>query len=156
MKFLFILLSTSLASTAYAQNSCYDREINVNTKKAYTEEQWNLEIADWGAQEPKDPGVIKLFAAWKVYKNEAPAVKKIKGDKRKHCYMGCRIAQDVSYETAVYVAWMKENDDLTDCETSTYFEHRDFEVTVDGAELSKESSEKQFCLDECSKIKKFR
>jgi len=156
MKILFILLSVSFTSSAFAQNACYDNETNVKTKKAYSEDQWNMEIADWGTQEPKDPGVINLFAAWKVYKNKAATVKKIKGDKRKHCYMGCRIAQDVSLETAIYVAWLKENDDLTDCEKSTLFEHRDFEVTVEGAELSKESSDKQHCLDECSKIKKFR
>lgn len=122
----------------------------------FTEVEWNTAIADWDTQEPEDPGIIKLFSAWQVYKKEAHAVKKIKGDKRKHCYMGCRIAQDVSYETAVYVAWMKEKEDLTDCQESTFFEVRDFEVTVDGAGLAATGTSKKHCLDQCLQIQRYR
>lgn len=157
MKFLFTLLfSLCFTSIATAQSACYENEKNVSTKKMFTEDEWNSAISEWDSQEPQDPGLLKLFAAWNVYKKEAPAVKKIKGDKRKHCYIGCRIAQEVSYDTALYVAWMKEKEDITDCDASTLFEWRDFEVTVHGAELAKDSSNEKYCLDQCTQIQRYR
>lgn len=157
MKFLFFLtISLFFSSSAFAQDLCFENEKNAETKVIFTEDEWTAAVVEWDAQEPQDPGILKLLAAWNVYKQESATTAKIKGDKRKHCYMGCRIAQSVSYETAVYVAWMKEKEDLTDCKASTLFEVRDFEVTVDGADLAKDSSKKNYCLEQCQQIKRYR
>ncbi|MCC6138541.1 MAG: hypothetical protein IT287_07900, partial [Bdellovibrionaceae bacterium] len=122
----------------------------------FTEEAWNATLEDWNSLEPLDPGFLQLFYAWDLYNKEEAIVAKIKGDKRKHCYMGCRIAQQVSLDTAIYVAWYKEKKDLTDCKANTYFEVRDHEVTLQGAELGQVSAEPQYCMDECNAIKRFK
>ena len=155
MKSLIALSILLFSGSAFAQQACYETEKNVTTKKMFTEDEWNAALEDWDAQEPKDPGILKLFYAWNVYNKELPTANTFKGDKRKHCYIGCRIAQDVSYETAVYVAWYKEKEDLTDCKKNSYFEHRDYEITIEGAELAKKSKDAKYCLDECGKIKRY-
>lgn len=155
MKLLFAFSILLFSGSAFAQQACFENEKNVITKKMFTEEEWNIALKEWDAQEPKDPGILKLFFAWNVYNKELPTANKFKGDKRKHCYMGCRIAQDVSYETAVYVAWYKEKEDLTDCKVNSNFEHRDYEITIEGADLAHQGKGASYCFDECGKIKRY-
>lgn len=155
MKIFIAVAILFLSSTAFAQDACFEKEKNVLTKKIFTEKEWTTALDDWNAQEPTDPGILQLLFAWKVYNDELPTANKFKGDKRKHCYIGCRISQDVAFETAVYVAWYKEKEDLTDCAKGTLFELRDHDVTLQGAELGKQSTDPQFCFDECSGIKRY-
>lgn len=155
MKLFFALAILFASQAVFAQDACYITEKNVSTDLFFTEPEWTMALEQWNAQEPADPGLLQLFFAWKVYNDELPTANTLKGDKRKHCYIGCRIAQDVAFDTSVYVAWHKEKQDLTDCEKGTFFEQRDYETTVHGAELSKQSSDPQFCLDECNMIKRY-
>ena len=62
--------------------------------------------------------------------------------------MGCRIAEGTNLETAQYIAWNKEQDDLTDCKISTHFEINDYEATVDGA---KQAASADICEKYCLK-----
>lgn len=158
MKSMFLILAFfttySLSFGAQAQQACFETEKNVLTKKVFTEEDWKSTLKDWSASEPSSPGYVRLLLAWNLYNTEEAALKKIKGDKRKHCYMGCRIAQDISLETAIYVAWYKEKKDLTDCSIKTLFEEYDYEVTLKGAEMGQENSDSEYCLDQCNALKR--
>lgn len=155
MKYFALILLFSLSSLVQAQESCALEEIDSTTKKHFTEQQWDQQLEQWMSEEPASPGLLRLGLAFAVYTNEKPKTKKLRGDKRKHCYMGCRISQELGYETAEYVAWLKEHEDLTDCNGSTYFEIRDFEVTVYGAELGQTSKDPAFCIQECNQIKRY-
>lgn len=155
MKTLLLLLVFGFGSSAYAKGACYSSEKNVSTKKMFTENDWEEALADWDSKEPADPGILKLFAAYQVYQKELPTANTFKGDKRKHCYIGCRIAQDVSHDTAVYTAWYKEKEDLTDCVKGSYFELRDYEITVQGADLGLKNKDPKYCLEECSLVKRY-
>lgn len=158
MKSILLVITIMFSVSANAQSACYETEKNVTTKKMFTEDEWNTALMNWDTQEPTDPGIIALYGAWTVYKtalSEIKGNKKFNGDKRKHCYVGCRIAQDVDEVTATYVAWYKEKKDLTDCVEGSYFELRDHEATLLGIKLAEKSKDPQYCLDECVKIKKY-
>ena len=80
---------------------------------------------------------------------ELSTAQTLKNDKKKHCYIGCRIAQDTSVEISIYVGWLKESDDIQDCNKKTFFEPLDFESTLDGAEFAETSSSPMSCLEFC-------
>lgn len=155
MKYALLFAILIFGVSAHAQEACFETEKNVSTKKMFTDEEWQIALADWESKEPADPGIFKLFDAYQVYQAELPTANKFKGDKRKHCYIGCRISQAVSHDTAVYTAWLKEKDDLTDCAKGTYFELRDYDITVQGADLGVNNKDPQHCFDECSLIKRY-
>lgn len=141
---LFILISPT-----HAQEACWEQETNPYSKAIYTEEQWHEHLENWETQAPPSPGLWSLFQAHQTYKKELSTAQKLKNDKKKHCYIGCRIAQDTSLEVSIYVGWLKESDDIQDCDKKTFFEPLDFESTVDGAEQAAVSSEPAFCYEFC-------
>lgn len=150
---LFIASLISILGLSFAQaDECYLSEKNVVTKKIFTEQEYTQVLDEWLSQEPESPGLLNLLFAYNVYKNESSTVADIKGDKRRHCYIGCRITQSASYESAIYAAWYKEYKDLTDCSNSTSFERRDYEYTLEGADIGTLNTEPSHCHDTCSSL----
>jgi hypothetical protein len=156
MKVLLSLLSFILIPTfgfAAQPPGCWTSEVSPVSKKIYSQTQWEQDLAQWLRLEPESPSLWSLFKAHQTYKKEQAAVKKIKGDKRKHCYIGCRIAQENSLEVSLYVGWLKESEDLQDCDKKTYFEPLDHQSTVDGAVVGSESQSPKICHEFCSAYK---
>lgn len=150
---LFVASLITFCSLSFAvANDCYLSEKNAVTKKIFTEQDYSLALEQWLSQEPESPGLLSLLFAYNVYKKESSTVSNIKGDKRKHCYIGCRITQSASYEAAIYAAWYKEYKDLTDCNKSTSFERRDYEYTLEGADIGTLNTEPSHCHDTCSSL----
>lgn len=123
---------------AQAQNSqpvaCWKTEINYKTNKIYTSEKaYEAHRAYWSAFNKVTPDPFSLSRAFFVYKSEIKKTEKFSKDKVKHCYLGCRISAETDVPTTQYVAWSKEQDDITDCRVRTHFEIKDYEATVDGA-----------------------
>jgi hypothetical protein len=66
-------------------------------------------------------------------------------DKIRHCYVGCVVAREVNYASAVFVGWYKELQDSSDCSSSTRFELQDQDATVAGAIAASRTSCESFC-----------
>lgn len=136
---LISLILCFFSVAVYAQNNhqaaCWKSEINYKTNKVYTSEKpCNAHRVYWSTFNKSTPDPISLSKAYFVYKAEIKKTEKFSKDKVKHCYMGCRISAEIDLPTAEYVAWNKEQDDITDCKLKTHFEVKDYEATVDGAQ----------------------
>lgn len=149
MKALLILVFIAHAMPAFSKGQCIDVEVHPETREKMSESQWQRAHQEWVDEEPKNPGYLNLLLAYGVYSAEKRRLGKLRGDKRKHCYMGCRIARRISLNTAIYVAWYKEYEDLTDCNPKTFFEWRDYEFTVDGAEAGASMGNTGNCMKYC-------
>jgi hypothetical protein len=57
-------------------------------------------------------------------------------DKVRHCFAGYMIARDLDYRTALFAAYYKEAQDVSDCNKKTHFEIADKIATIKGASLS--------------------
>lgn len=150
--YLTALLLTLSLSSAQAEDTdlCYTGEINPATKKIYTShDDWALDLETWNEKEPAHPGMLRLWRAYSVYKEQEPIARKLKNDKRQHCYMGCMISQTTNQETVLYVAWLKESRDLQDCSKATHFEEADFIATLFGAQVGATAKTAQECVDSC-------
>lgn len=91
-----------------------------------------------------------LVKAYSVYKNEKTQAERMSSDKRAHCYIGCRIAQETNYETADYVGWLKEKRDLSDCNPKTHFDEEDYKATIRGASFGNTQRDSLGCLQACT------
>lgn len=149
MKKLLIITLILFSSASFAQGVCADVETHPETRQKMSASEWQELSDEWAAEEPSNPGALVLLAAYALYSMEKEKANRLRGDKRKHCYMGCRIARNVSVKAAVYAAWLKEYEDLTDCNPRTYFEWRDYEVTVNGAEAGASMGNTGNCYDYC-------
>ncbi len=138
---------------AAAADMCWERERNPYSEATYTEVEWYDHTQAWNALQPEEPSLLSLFWAHQTYKQELDTAKTLKNDKRKHCYIGCRIAQDTSLEVSTYVGWLKESEDLADCNRKTLFETLDYQSTIDGAQQGSLVSEPQECYDFCESYK---
>lgn len=103
----------------------------------------------WQNRKPGHPGTLRLARAWLTYRNEGANLARIKYDKWAHCYGGCRIAQDVDAATVLYVAWLKEDRDLRDCNARTHFDPLDEDATNLGAQLAPQAADAAACLSLC-------
>lgn len=149
MRNLLVTFLFVFSPVALAQGVCEDVETHPESRQKMTAFEWQELTDEWAAEEPSNPGVLVLLAAYALYSLEKEKANSLRGDKRKHCYMGCRIARNVSVKAAVYAAWLKEYEDLTDCNPNTYFEWRDYEVTVNGAEAGASMGNTGNCYDYC-------
>lgn len=118
-----------------------------------TEQQMNA----WKAVRPDMPGFTDLLKAKKIIDAEKSYSLKLGNDKRAHCYLGCRISEDVNFETADFVAWQKEYNDATDCNQNTHFEIADYDATIKGARRGSSKKlvkirTKKLCTDYCKKV----
>lgn len=143
-----------ILSLSHAQETgCWQEERNPYTKAIYTEAQWYEHIDAWNALQPPEPSLWSLFWAHQTYKQELDTANTLKNDKKKHCYIGCRIAQTTSLEVSTYVGWLKESEDITDCDRKTFFEMLDYQSTVDGALQGATDNDAQMCYDFCEAYK---
>lgn len=107
--------------------------------------------ARWESRKPGNPGPFRLAHAYLIYRDETDNLKRIRNDKVAHCYIGCRIAQDVDVPTVLYVAWLKEKRDLTDCRAKSHFDEADERATILGADLAPSAPDAASCLPVCRK-----
>jgi hypothetical protein len=112
-------------------------------------------MLEWIEIQPPLPAMSHLRKAKEVIDTEQDYALTLGTDKRAHCYMGCRISEDVNFETAKFAAWQKEYNDATDCDPETHFEVADYDATIDGAlkgaaNLQKLKAQK-ICTDYCVK-----
>ena len=142
-----------LVLMASASDMCWEQERNPYSKATYTEAEWQEHTQAWDERQPEEPSLLSLFWAHQTYKQELETANTLKNDKRKHCYIGCRIAQDTSLEVSTYVGWLKESEDLSDCNRKTLFETLDYQSTIEGAEQGSLVSEPQECYDFCESYK---
>jgi len=112
LRILATVIILTNVSAANASDMCWDNERNPYTKKAYTEADWFEHTERWNELMPEEASLWSLFWAHKTYKAELDTANNLKNDKRKHCYIGCRIAQDTSLAVSIYVGWLKESEDL--------------------------------------------
>lgn len=132
-------------------SSCWDKELNPYTQSVYkSEDEWLHQRERWDALQPENVSLWSLFWAHQTYKKELSTAQTLKNDKRKHCYIGCRIAQEQSYEVSDYVGWFKESEDLQDCDKKTFFEPLDYQSTADGAKRGASSQDPQRCYEACA------
>lgn len=153
---LSLILST-VPSFAFADD-CYLHEIDPQTKRVYQNEaQWKADQDKLWAAAPPSPSLYRLKKGYDVAISESGISRGIGSDKRKHCYVGCRIANDVGHDVAVFAAYYKENKDLLDCNSKTHYDLADIPATVRGADLamaSKSPADKDYCWKECRRTLK--
>lgn len=131
--FLSLISISSLAN----ESICWKSEINPTSQKVYTSSSsYQNHLNQWKLNKPKVPNLFYMGLAYMTYEKEKKTSLSLGSDKQAHCYMGCRIAQETNYSTALYVGWYKEHKDLLDCQKPTHFEPLDFEATKLGAQAA--------------------
>ncbi|MBX3017354.1 MAG: hypothetical protein KF767_05655 [Bdellovibrionaceae bacterium] len=151
---LLVLFILAFALPAFAEEpACYQNEIDPATRKLYRDEApYQADLEALLASEPTRPGMYTLYRAYNLSKAETPNANALKNDKRAHCYIGCRLANDISVEAAEYAAWYKEHRDLTDCQKASRFEPQDILATQVGIRLGEQNvphADKAFCQRTC-------
>lgn len=133
--------------------SCFQQEVDPSTRRRYqNESQWQADVTRLEEKEPSRPGLYELYKGYQVYKAESALTLKLRSDKRAHCYIGCRIANEVSVPVAEYAAWYKESEDLTDCNPKSLFEWNDIIATQTGIEMVRQQpgvGNTEFCRQSC-------
>jgi hypothetical protein len=150
---MMFFVFNSLVLMASAADMCWEQERNPYSKDRYTENEWHEHTQAWNERQPEEPGLLNLFWAHQTYKQELDTANSLKNDKRKHCYIGCRIAQDTSLEVSTYVGWLKESEDLTDCNRKTLFETLDYQSTIEGAQQGATNGDPESCYEFCQTYK---
>lgn len=146
---LLILLTSSLSAMA-AKPLCYQQEIHPHTGKVFqSQQEYEGFLADWSRQEPPPANPFFLMKAYGIYNREKAVSLSLGNDKTAHCYLGCRISMDVNLKTAIYVGWLKEQRDITDCNRSSSFETADYDATVHGAEMGTSLRSAEECQRAC-------
>ena len=137
---------TQAAQPAAQASDCWRQE-GFASPAAYQKQ-----ISDWRAEAVPFPGPLDAYSAYRIGKDERDfALDRLKNDKKAHCYMGCRISQDVNFATAQWAGWKKEEKDLVDCNPSTHFETMDYQVTVVGAHLGLSAKTAEDCVHRCDR-----
>lgn len=154
MKIFIFLLSSFISTLSWAQaKACYEIEIDFRTKKTFSSHaDYQATVYDWLMREPAMPGPLSLWRAYGIYKREQQKALGLGNDKTAHCYLGCRIAQDVNYVTADYVGWYKEDQDIRDCKRGSQFDEYDYIATIKGAEIGEQQSDPMTCQRACKQL----
>lgn len=92
--------------------------------------------AEWAALEPTRPRLRDMARATVLYRSEREQAMRLRGDKVRHCFIGCRLSVAINPTTGLYLGWLKEQWDLTDCDPATRFEPADERATALGVELA--------------------
>lgn len=145
----FFLMLISLDATA-AKPLCYQQEIDPRTGKVFESAQdYEALLTEWSHQEPAPANPFSLMKAYGIYNREKNLSLRLGSDKTAHCFLGCRISMDVNLKTAIYVGWLKEQRDITDCNRSSRFETADYTATVHGAEMGSSLRTPDECQRAC-------
>ena len=130
-----------------SSTACYLHEIDSRTNQIYiSSKEYASELARWKQVPRPAVGPIDLLTAYRVYRSEKSYAETLGTDKAMHCYMGCVIGVATSAKVTDYVGWLKEYQDLTDCDPATHFEDADSAATSRGARLGARDK------SECSKL----
>jgi len=150
---LICIFALGAAAAAESVGACYENEIDPQTKQIYQNEaQWKADREGLWAKAPSSPNFYRLKLGYDVSVEESKNSRGIGSDKRKHCYVGCRIANEVGHDVAVYAGYYKEDKDLLDCNPKTNFDLKDIEATVLGADIALKNPDKadgEYCRTEC-------
>lgn len=148
----FALFAPALAQAETAA-ACFANEVDPATRRAYAnEDQYRADLEALLQAEPPRPGLYTLYRAYNLSQAETPNAQALKSDKRAHCYIGCRIANDFGAAAAEYAAWYKEHRDLTDCDRRSRFEPQDIVATQVGIRLGETHApraDKSLCQQQC-------
>lgn len=153
--FTFALAVLAFATSVSAQETeCYQQEIDPQTKQIYQNRaQWEADRSSlWDDRAPVIYSPFRLQRGYSVARAESRNAQKMGYDKGKHCYVGCRVANDVDYEVAVYAGYYKEDKDLLDCKPSTHFDLTDLAATIAGADFALSNpgrADADFCKQQC-------
>lgn len=136
-KFIFTFL---LSTSTFAAEDCLE----------ISEQQFT----EWKAIKPLTPGLALLLKAKKIVDAEQDYALQLGTDKTAHCYLGCRISENVNFETAKFSAWQKEYNDATDCNPNTYFDVSDYDATIVGAIFGSQPKQKlrNKCASYCQDV----
>lgn len=153
-KLLPFLLICFATTPSWAQaKACHEQEYNEESRKVFSSrDEYADAIRAWKARAPDTPHPIALWRAYNIYKKEHHKALSLGNDKRAHCYIGCRISQDIDFPTADYVGWYKEERDLSDCNRRTHFDEIDYIATIKGAEIGKQQHESSTCERACKQL----
>lgn len=145
--FFFLIL---VSQVSFAAGECFTQEVNPLTRKMYSSKEiYNEHIQEWTTLAPASPGLFALAKAYGIYSKEKDFANKLRNDKRAHCYIGCRLSQEIDYRTAEYVGWLKEDRDIKDCKKSTHFDSSDYKATRVGATFGESQPDAESCLKVC-------
>lgn len=115
---------------------CYRHEVDPRTNQTFvSREEYQSELERWNRIGRPAVGPIDLIVAYRAYRSEKPHAETLGTDKAMHCYIGCVISLATSSKVTDYVGWLKEYQDLTDCDPTTHFEDADSVATSRGARL---------------------
>ena len=154
---LILISTTSFAElrssvpAPHSTTTCYVHEEDQRTHQLFdSREEYASELDRWGHVSRPSVGPIDLFLAYRTYRSERAYAETLAIDKAKHCYIGCVIGIATSAKVADYVGWLKEFQDLTDCDPTTHFEDADSVATSRGARLgARDRSEcSTLCVEE--------
>ncbi|UOF01710.1 hypothetical protein [Bdellovibrio reynosensis] len=151
----WLLVLSIISFNASAADLCFKSENNPRTGEVFqTQADYDDELSLWNQKHPGMPNPFSLMKAYSLYSSEKDLANKLKkkSDKLAHCYVGCRISQEISKRTADYVGWYKEEKDLKDCHHGTRFDEQDYIATVRGADLGETQQDAKGCLDSCTQI----
>lgn len=147
MTLLFLAISFNALA---AKPLCYQQEIDPQTGKVFESvRDYEALLADWNHQEPAPANPFSLMKAYGIYNKEKSLSLRLGNDKTAHCYLGCRISMDVNLKTAIYVGWLKEQRDITDCNRASRFETADYTATAHGAEMGSSLRAPEECQRAC-------
>jgi hypothetical protein len=152
---LIALFFPILSFADTSKGDCYRNEIDPHTRRFYENRaQWEADRAELWRLAPSAPSFYRRWQGYKVAMAESVSSRGIGSDKRKHCYVGCRIAAQVGADVAEYAAYYKEDKDILDCNPQTHFDLTDITATMAGASLAiiPERSDPGFCRAECRKL----
>jgi hypothetical protein len=148
---LSLLLSALSATSAFAEPAA-DRSARCWQDEGFpTEADYRRELERWSAKGMGSPPLSQQLRAWEIYRREGKmALDHYRNDKKAHCYMGCRIAQEADYRTAEWAGWKKEYRDLSDCDARSRFEVADYDATLTGAMYGLGTDSARECLEFCA------
>ncbi len=153
MRNILFCLIFICSTQALAAPLCFQQEYNLPKGQVFASEQEYNDIkVRWQQQDPGFGNPLSLVKAYAIYRQEKDYAQKLGSDKRAHCYLGCRIAQETSYKTADYVGWLKEERDLGDCNLKSRYDEEDYRATVQGAQFGENQSEASSCVRACKQV----
>jgi hypothetical protein len=136
------------SATAADELQCHEKEIDYRTLKPFASSDLHVAaVKNWDLVSRPQIGLFELLHAYAVFKMESTRAQALKSDKAKHCYIGCVVSLSTSAKVADYLGWLKEDLDLSDCESGTLFEPADQVATALGAKLG--ARDKKECAIYC-------
>lgn len=146
---LVFIFGFGVLSVAHAHGpQCFENEVNPRTQQRYeSAAQWQSDVDAWEQRGRGFAGPLNLFWSFTSYVREKKQAESFGSDKAAHCYIGCVIARSTRAEVADYIGWLKEQQDLVDCDPETHFEEADAVATSWGGMLEARSREE--CQAQC-------